>query len=192
MPYSPRTPLLALAALAAAAVPVQAQASAPSPRPAVVETLARDVDEVRTKLVSLARAIPAADWGWRPGEGVRSVEEVLLHVTYDSYYLPTAGGVPAPDGTGITLDYETALAFAERDLSRDEILDVVDASLVHLGDAMTRAGDATLSENVTVFGRDMDRLGLWVLATVHLHDHLGQLIAYARVLDVVPPWSAGG
>ena len=29
----------------------------------------------------------------------------------------------------------------------------------------------------------------WILATTHLHEHLGQAIAYARANGVVPPWS---
>ena len=30
---------------------------------------------------------------------------------------------------------------------------------------------------------------MWIGATTHLHEHLGQLIAYARSNGVVPPWS---
>jgi hypothetical protein len=29
----------------------------------------------------------------------------------------------------------------------------------------------------------------WISATTHLHEHLGQLIAYARPNKVTPPWS---
>lgn len=184
--------LLALALVWVAPAPIPAQTTPDSTRPSVVGTLMRDVQEVREKLVSLARAIPESEWNWRPGQGVRSVEEVLRHVAYDSYYLPTSAGVAAPAATGITEDYETALEYGEREFTRDGLLETVDASLGHLLDAMEEVGDATLGEAVTVFDREMDQQGLWVLATVHLHEHLGQLIAYARVLGVAPPWSAGG
>jgi hypothetical protein len=30
---------------------------------------------------------------------------------------------------------------------------------------------------------------MWILTVGHLHEHLGQLIAYARSNNVVPPWS---
>jgi hypothetical protein len=42
---------------------------------------------------------------------------------------------------------------------------------------------------LSVFGSSMTGLDLWVLTTTHLHEHLGQLIAYARSNGVVPPWS---
>src|ERR1044072_76860 len=32
------------------------------------------------------------------------------------------------------------------------------------------------------------RQGFWILATTHLHEHLGQAVAYARSNGVVPPW----
>jgi hypothetical protein len=31
--------------------------------------------------------------------------------------------------------------------------------------------------------------GLWILTVTHLHEHLGQSIAYARSNRVAPPWS---
>lgn len=30
---------------------------------------------------------------------------------------------------------------------------------------------------------------VWVLTASHLHEHLGQQIAYARMNGIVPPWS---
>jgi hypothetical protein len=30
---------------------------------------------------------------------------------------------------------------------------------------------------------------LWIATVTHLHEHLGQLIAYARANKVTPPWS---
>jgi hypothetical protein len=42
---------------------------------------------------------------------------------------------------------------------------------------------------VEVFGQKNTTRGMWILAVTHLHEHLGQLIAYARSNNVVPPWS---
>jgi hypothetical protein len=76
-------------------------------------------------------------------------------------------------------------------MSRDETIAAVKASFAHLKKAMTDVPDSRLSEPVTMFGQQASMQSLWVLTTTHLHEHLGQLIAYARTNDVVPPWSRG-
>ena len=30
---------------------------------------------------------------------------------------------------------------------------------------------------------------LWVRLVTHMHEHLGQVIAYSRANEIVPPWS---
>ena len=42
-----------------------------------------------------------------------------------------------------------------------------------------------------LFGRDNTYGGVKLLIITHLHEHLGQSIAYARTNKVTPPWSAG-
>ncbi|MGA8073772.1 MAG: hypothetical protein WB995_09850, partial [Candidatus Acidiferrales bacterium] len=44
-----------------------------------------DIDQLHKKFVSLAEAIPAEKFSWRPAEGVRSIGEVYLHVSQASY-----------------------------------------------------------------------------------------------------------
>ena len=43
----------------------------------------------------------------------------------------------------------------------------------------------------TYFGRDMQVHANIATAMADMHEHLGQLIAYARTNHVVPPWSMG-
>jgi uncharacterized damage-inducible protein DinB len=181
-----RALLLLLPATLLSAGAAEAQ---PTPLGAALEA---DLQEVQEKMVSLARAIPEAEWSWRPAPGVRSVAEVLKHVAYDNFYFPTAVAVAAPRETGITRDYVTARAWGERPLDREEILAALADSFRHLRTAVTRDRATALPEPVTIFGRELDRRRLWILATTHAHEHLGQLIAYARTRGVVPPWSAGG
>jgi uncharacterized damage-inducible protein DinB len=145
---------------------------------AAMQDLLADVAQVERKLVGLANEMPAATYDWRPMEGVRSVGEVFLHVAADNYLLPTFDGIAAPASTGVTSDYATAQAFEQRALSRDEIIAALQVSFGHL--------------KVRLFGRTMTGQALWILAVTHLHEHLGQAIAYARSNEVVPPWSRGG
>jgi hypothetical protein len=97
----------AVLAVVIACVPASLQA-----QPAVISSLLRDIDQLEQKLIGLAEAMPPAAMEWRPAEGVRSMNEVLMHVAADNYFLPTAAGVDAPAGTGIRAnDYPTVQAY---------------------------------------------------------------------------------
>jgi uncharacterized damage-inducible protein DinB len=49
--------------------------------------------------------------------------------------------------------------------------------------------DKYLDSEVAFFGRQWTKRTIIYLAMTHFHEHLGQSIAYARTLGVVPPWS---
>ncbi|HET6679828.1 MAG TPA: DinB family protein [Gemmatimonadaceae bacterium] len=162
-----------------------AQGTAP-----LVSDLLRDVSQVESKFVALAQAMPADSYSWAPGEGVRSVGKVFQHVAADNYLIPAAVGVAAPQSTGIVgNDYGTATAYEERTASRDQIIADLQASFAFLKDAMSGTSAAGLSEQTTLFGSTFTKQQAWIMATTHLHEHLGQAIAYARSNGVVPPWS---
>jgi uncharacterized damage-inducible protein DinB len=47
-------------------------------------------------LISMAEAIPADKYSWRPAPGVRSVSEVLMHITQANFYLLSVTGPKMP------------------------------------------------------------------------------------------------
>lgn len=152
----------------------------------------RSVGNVEKKIVDLAKAIPEASYSWRP-TGARSVGEVLQHVAADNYLIPIAMGKAAPASTGIVgTDYKTVEAYEKRKVTKDQAIAELEASFKHLHDAMNLTTDANGNEAIKFFGQDYTR-GRAMLDTVtHLYEHLGQMIAYARSNNVVPPWSRGG
>ena len=46
-----------------------------------------------------------------------------------------------------------------------------------------------LQRKVKVSGKDATVEGMYLRIIVHANEHMGQLIAYARMAGVVPPWS---
>jgi uncharacterized damage-inducible protein DinB len=154
----------------------------------VMEELLSDLGQVEQKVLGLAKAIPESAWGWRPGEGVRSTGEVFQHIAADNYLIPVLAGVPAPPETGITSDLKTGQAYEKKPMSRDALIADVEKSFAFLRKAMTDTG-TKLEAEIELFGRKTTTRGLWIVALTHLHEHLGQLIAYARSNKVVPPWS---
>lgn len=156
----------------------------------VAADLLQDVSQVESKLVALAKAMPPDKYAWTPGEGVRSVGKVFQHIAADNYLIPAAIGTPAPEATGIVgSDYKTAMAYEERAASREQIIAELEASFAHLKKSMSSTTTAAMSEETSLFGSTFTRQQAWIMATTHLHEHLGQAIAYARSNGVVPPWS---
>lgn len=176
-----RRSLLALALSFAVAAPAAGQG--------LMAEMHRDVNEVQKKMIDLANAMPDNSLAWRPGAGARSVGEVYLHVASDNYLIPIAMGKPAPASSGITSDFATAATFEKRALTKAQIVAELQTSFSHLHQAMALTTDANLGEMITMFGQNWSRQRAMVLTVTHLHEHLGQMIAYARSNGVTPPWS---
>lgn len=147
-----------------------------------------DVGAAEKKFLDLARAIPESVYAWRP-PGARSIGEVLLHVASDNYFLVIPMGKAAPAATNITSDFKSLEPYEKRQLSKDQIIAELADSFKHLHDAMNLNTEANLKENIKFFGQDWSRQRVMLATVTHMHEHLGQLIAYARSNNVAPPWS---
>lgn len=73
--------------------------------------------------------------------------------------------------------------------SKAQIVADLEASFMHLHRAIGVNSDANLTEHINWFGSERSRLDAMVGTVTDLHEHLGQLIAYARSNNVKPPWS---
>jgi hypothetical protein len=159
-------------------------------REGLMGDLLKDITEVETKVVGLAKALPEGTYSWRPSPGVRSTGEVLAHVAADNYFLPAAMGIAAPSETGINgRDFKTAAAFEKRSMTRDQVIAELSKSFAFLKTSMTSVTDAQLNAPIELFGQKTTNRSMWITTATHLHEHLGQLIAYARSNKVTPPWS---
>lgn len=187
-------PNLAVAIAIASAFFVPTLSSAQMPDHAetgsFMQEISADLSSAREKVEGLAGAIPAEMWSWRPGEGVRSIGEVFLHIAADNYYiLSAAGGVP-PESTGIDPDdYMSTRAFEGRELTPEQIIEELSASFDFSDRVVANVDSSMLDRRVMLFGQDFSEQGMWILQATHLHEHLGQMIAYARTNGVAPPWS---
>ena len=94
-----------------------------------------------------------------------------------------------PKDTGITKEYKTAAAFEKKPMDRAAVLAELTKSFEFLKSSLSSTTDAQLGAAMDVFGQKSTARGLWITTATHLHEHLGQLIAYARSNKVTPPWS---
>jgi uncharacterized damage-inducible protein DinB len=143
------------------------------------------VDDAATKIVALAEAIPAEKFAWRPGTGVRSVSEVLIHVASGNMGIPGLAGVTRKAERPLARDAEKTVT------SKAAVIAALKDSYAYLALAAADIPDAQLNDPVNLFGQKSTKRGVLVLLATHNHEHLGQMIAYARMNGIAPPWSRG-
>jgi uncharacterized damage-inducible protein DinB len=134
------------------------------------------------RFTQLAEAIPAEKFTWRPAAGVRSVSEVLLHVAGANQMLPRMAGIQPPAGFA-------GQGYEQSTTDKAKVIAEVKKSFDHIRAAASQMKDADADKPMKVFGMDMTGRSFSFFMARHLGEHLGQLIAYARVNGVVPPWS---
>jgi uncharacterized damage-inducible protein DinB len=166
-------------ALLALALPLQSIAS-DAPKSGFRAEFLRDLDGVQRKIVDLAATVPADKYSWRPAPGVRSISEVYMHIAGGNYLLASFTGMkPAGHDT----------RSLEKITDKDRVLVELRKSFDHLRTAALNATDTDLDKSIKMFGNDTTERAAFLTALNHLHEHLGQSIAYARMNGVVPPWS---
>ena len=134
------------------------------------------------QLIALANATPADKFAWRPAPGVRSTSEVYMHiVTANYFYLLLATGSKMPPD--LKDDAEKTVT------SKAEVIKWLNRSLEAVKQAHLAETPDHLARKVKVNGRDSTVDAMYLRAIVHTNEHMGQLVAYARMTGVVPPWS---
>src|SRR5215469_4563575 len=118
------------------------------------------------QLVALADAIPAGNYNWRPGPGVRSVSEVVMHIALTDFGLLSITGVRLP--TGFTPDLEKSVT------SKAEVIDWLKRSLEAVKTAHLRVRETDLRRKVgdrNYRGATVD--GMYLRILVHANEHMG-------------------
>lgn len=172
--------------LAAATVPIAAQVNPyKDGTPGVTGYRSEVLAEVmiqEDKFTRLAEAIPAEKYTWRPSVDVRSFAEVLLHVAAANYNLYTLVGAKVPEGLEVKgLEKSTT--------DKAKVIATLKDSFDHAKKAIIAMPDADLEKSMPWFGGKITERGILLFTVRHAAEHLGQSIAYARFIGVVPPWT---
>jgi uncharacterized damage-inducible protein DinB len=171
---TPRISLIcALLLLTGAVIPAGADAQAGA------TSFASNLNFVAGRAADLAEAIPAEDYGWRPMEGVRSVSEAIMHMASANYFFASKLGLAVPEGVD--------MAAMNAVTDKAECIKILRASTAQLAQAFEAITDR--SGEADIFGQPGTTEDLMLVAIGHVHEHFGQLIAYARSNHITPPWS---
>lgn len=140
------------------------------------------LDEVQKKTEDLAAAVPAEKYAWRPSDGVRSISEVYMHIVGANYFFMTFVGVKPP------MKMDPGMEKTVTDKS--EIAKMLKPSFDHVRNTVLKLSDKDLDKTTDMFGNTTTYRNVLITEIAHLNEHLGQSIAYARMNNVVPPWTA--
>jgi len=149
------------------------------------------VEDIRTmhdKFKGLAEAFDERHYDWRPMEGVRSVREVLGLAVAEAHLFPTGWGYEAPESSAPAFGAELQRAGS---LSKSDMIRELDISFNFLIEIVEGMSEQKRMSDGSYFGTPMPVHASVATAMADMHEHLGQLIAYARTNEVVPPWSRG-
>ncbi len=137
---------------------------------------------VSQQLIALAEAIPADKYSWRPAPGVRSVSEVYMHIALANFYLLSVTGPKMPaDMTSDGLEKTVT--------KKADVISWLKRSLEAVKTARAQLKPGDLGRRVKIEGKTVTVDGMYLRIIIHDNEHMGQLIAYARMIGVVPPWS---
>ena len=137
---------------------------------------------VSRQLVQLAEAFPPQKFAWRPAAGVRSTSEAIMHIVIANFGLLGATGVKLP--SDLKNEMEKTVT------QKAEVIDWLKRSLDVVKNAHAKITAADLQRKIgdrVYRGANVD--GMYLRILVHANEHMGQLVAYARMNGVVPPWS---
>lgn len=186
-PFNP----IAIAVACACFVLVAAPAAADESESGFTSDVLDNMAFTGGRIIELAEAIPADQYGWRPSDEVRTVSEVFMHIVGVNLILPNALGADLPEGVEIPEDGPFALLgqWEAEVTDKDAVIAKLKESFEYANAAVPTITD--LDTEVTIFGPEPQSKRAYVMILMsHAHEHFGQSIAYARSIGVVPPWTA--
>jgi uncharacterized damage-inducible protein DinB len=136
---------------------------------------------VSSQLLALAEAMAEEKFAWRPAPGVRSTSEVFMHIALANFYLLSVTGPKMPADMKEGMEKSVT--------SKADVINWLKRSLDAVKSAHLAVTPKDLERKVHIEDRDATVDGMYLRIIVHANEHMGQLIAYARMTGVAPPWS---
>ncbi len=142
-----------------------------------------DLQMLQKKFVDLANAVPADKFTWRPSEDSRSFAEVFLHVAGERYQILALGGATPPAG----FDGKT---FEKSTTDKVRIVDELNQTWEFTQKTINGMSNADFAKLLPKLGPQANAGDVVYILVADAHEHLGQLVAYARENGIIPPWTA--
>ncbi len=157
-----------------------------------------ELEIVERQLIAMAEAIPSEKYDWRPDPAARSVSEVFVHVATGNFMLLDVVGSPPPvllygDVAGQGQERMWALVRRNDELGqnlrdRDSAIKILGESLSAARQTFSSSNDEMLGQPRQFFGEETTVRRVYLRLLSHMHEHMGQMIAYTRCIGLPAPW----
>lgn len=135
------------------------------------------------RVLSLAEAIPAETYDWQPSEGVRTVGQSMMHIASANYFFGMKMGAAPPEGVDV-------MALEQSVTGKENVMEALKNSYAYVVDAGKGVMDDNFLDEIEFpNGMKFNKRTAMLIAMSHCGEHMGQLVAYARMNDITPPWS---
>lgn len=134
------------------------------------------------KLLMLAEEFPEETYSWSPDGVAMTVAGVLTHIIRYNYSIPSGWlGIEIPE----TID----LTDIDQIQNKDEVIEEFKNSITHVIEFLDTLTDENLTHPAVLYGSETENWAALFFMMTHLNEHTGQLISYARMNGITPPWS---
>ncbi len=104
-----------------------------------------------------------------------------MHIALANFYLLSVTGPKMPADMKQGMDKSVT--------AKADVINWLKRSLDAVKEAHSGVSAKDLDRKVHIADRDATVDGMYLRIIVHANEHMGQLVAYARMTGVTPPWS---
>jgi uncharacterized damage-inducible protein DinB len=159
----------------------------PAPPAAAAADVLFSLASLESEIMQLAEAVPEAKYSWKPGPGVRTFQQVLLHIAYGNHLILNIAQGAEPDDIKKTIDENGKIE--QGPISKEKTLRSLTETFGEIHAYLDDVRAQALTRDMEFFGQKTTRRGILIWLDTHMGEHLGQAIAYARMNGITPPWS---
>jgi len=128
-------------------------------------------------IMRAAEKMPEADYAFKPAQTERNFGEEVAHAAeFQMVFCGAAKGEKAPNP-------------AAGKTSKADIIAALKSSSDYCDAIYNSLTDASASETVKLFGRDITKMGVLYLNVIHNNETYGTMVPYMRIRGIVPPTS---
>jgi peptidylprolyl isomerase len=159
----------------------------PAPPAAAAADVLFSLASVESEVMQLAKAVPEEKYNWSPGPGVRTFQQVFLHIADGNrLILNIAQGAEKEDLQKISDDNGK---IEQGPINKEKTIALLMETFGEIHQYLDQVRASSLTRDADFFGQKTTTRGILVWLDTHMGEHLGQAIAYARMNGIVPPWS---